>query len=63
MNDNEVKSLVALRTSLIKQFNKCKDYRSNKNAIMREMDHAKIVHETVVEIDKILKEYVKFDEK
>ena len=63
MNDNEVKTLITLRAALIKQFNKCKDYRSNKNAIMREVDHAKIVHETVVEIDKILKNYVNFDEK
>ncbi len=63
MNDEEIKELVNIRAYLINKFEKCKDYRSNKNAIMREIDHAEIVHEAVVKIDKILKKYVKFDSK
>ena len=61
MSDEEVKELVALRQFLIEKFERVKDYRQNKNAIMREWDHAEILHATVVKIDMLLKEYVNFE--
>ena len=61
MNEEDIKNLVGIRKYLIEKFEKCKDYQANKNAIMREIDHAKIVHEAVVRLDKVLSKYVTFD--
>ena len=63
MKKEEIESLVNLRQNLIEKFNRLKDYKNNKNAIMREVDHAKLVHEVVVEIDKVLKDHVNFSDK
>lgn len=63
MNKKEIEALVNLRQGLIAKFSRLKDYKSNKNAIMREQDHAKLLHETIVNIDNILKEHVSFDNK
>ena len=63
MNKKEIEALVDLRQGLIAKFARLKDYKSNKNAIMREQDHAKLLHETIVNIDNILKEHVAFDNK
>ncbi len=63
MSEEEIKELVGIRQFLIERFNKVKDYQQNKNAIMREMDHAEIVHATIVKIDNLLKNYVNFDNK
>ncbi len=63
MEKNDLNQLIDIRTKLIGYFSRLKDYKQNKNAIMREMECAEIIHETVVSIDKILKEHVKFDEK
>ena len=61
MNEEDIKSLIAIRNDLIEVYSKCKDYKSNKNAIMREVDHARIVHETVVKLDGVLAKYVSFN--
>lgn len=61
MKTEEIDSLVRLRTHLIERYNKLKDFRQNRNAIMRELDHAEILHETIVSLDSVLKEHVKFD--
>jgi len=61
MSEENIKKLVDVRQFLIQKFEKCKDYKSNKNAIMREHDHALILHEAVVKIDKLLSEYVQFN--
>ena len=63
MEREEVENLVKLRTYLINQFNRCKDYKNNNNAIMKEEIHARVIHNTVTNIDKILEKYVKFDTK
>jgi hypothetical protein len=61
MKEETIKKIVNLRTDIITKFEKCKDYRSNKNAIMREIDHAKYLHKIVVSLDDILKGHVKFN--
>ena len=61
MNEDDLKNLIDLRGFLIQRFEKCKDYKSNKNAIMRELDHAQILHEAVVKIDAILEKHVSFN--
>ena len=63
MKKEEIDALVSLRQNLIEKFDRLKDYKNNKNAIMREVDHAKLVHEVVVKIDKILKDHVNFSDK
>ena len=61
MNEEDIKNLIEIRENLIKAYTKCQDYKSNKNAIMREVDHARIVHETVVKLDGVLAKYVSFN--
>jgi|TARA_R110001592_G_scaffold135377_2_gene351620 hypothetical protein len=61
MEKQDVTNLVQLRTDLIKEFEKLRDYKNNKNAIMKEVQHAKIIHATITRLDNILKEHVKFD--
>tara|TARA_B100000287_G_C20522714_1_gene737604 strand:+ start:303 stop:494 length:192 start_codon:yes stop_codon:yes gene_type:complete len=63
MSEEEVKQLVSLRQHLVEKYSRVKDYRQNKNAIMREWDHAELVHETIVKLDNLLKEYVNFETK
>ena len=63
MNEEDIKKLIDVRQHLITAFEKCKDWHNNKNAIMREMDHAECVHQAVVKIDKILENYVSFGSK
>tara|TARA_Y100001972_G_C7510382_1_gene257912 strand:+ start:133 stop:318 length:186 start_codon:yes stop_codon:yes gene_type:complete len=57
---NSVESIVELRMMLINEYTKLKDYRSNKNAIMREIDHVKVLEAAIKRIDKILEGHVTF---
>jgi hypothetical protein len=60
MEKQEVASLVQLRTELIKEFEKLRDYKNNKNAVMKEMDHAKLVYTMINRLDIILEGHVNF---
>ena len=60
MQIEEIKALVALRSNLIKEFQRLRDYKNNQNAIMKEVDCARIIDRTVKEIDKILEGKVEF---
>ena len=61
MEKQEVENLVKLRTELISVFTKLRDYKNNPNAVMKEVDHAKVVHTTIARLDIILKDHVKFE--
>ena len=63
MKKEEIEILLKLRSQTIEKFNKLKDYKNNTNAIMREVDHARALHEVIVEIDKALKDHVSFSDK
>ncbi len=63
MKEEEIHILVNLRQKTLEKFNKLRDYKNNKNAIMKEIDHARALHETIVELDKVLKEHVNFSDK
>ncbi len=54
MNKEKLQKLIELRMTLIKEFQKRKDWRGNRNAIMREIEHAEILNETIKKIDAIL---------
>ena len=60
MKEADLEKFIKVRQYLIEQFENCREYKGNNNAIMREMDHARIVHKAVVMLDNALKEHVKF---
>ena len=60
MSKEEIQQLVELRMMLIQDFAKYKDWRTNRNAIMREVDHVEIIGETIKKIDAILSGHVTF---
>ena len=60
MENVDIEKIVHLRMMLINEFTKLKDYRSNKNAIMREIDHVQLLERTIKLIDKILEGHVTF---
>ncbi len=62
MKKEEVEYLVQVRATLVKQFEGLRDYKNNPNAIMKEVDHAKVIHNTIVQLDSLLKEHVRFQE-
>jgi len=61
MTKDEIENLVEIRMNLVKKYDRLKDYRQNKNAIMRELDHAELLHETIVRLDRVLKQHVSFE--
>jgi len=63
MKKEEIDVLVNLRQKTLEKFNRLRDYKNNTNAIMKELDHAKALHEVIVEIDKVLKDHVNFSDK
>jgi len=63
MKKEEIDVLVNLRQKTLEKFNRLRDYKNNTNAIMKELDHAKVLHEVIVEIDKVLKDHVNFSDK
>lgn len=60
INNDDLQKILKLRQFMITQFLKCKDYKSNKNAIMREFDHAEVLNESIKQLDDFLKKYVQF---
>jgi hypothetical protein len=63
MEKNEIKKLVDLRSKLITEFSRLRDYKNNPNAIMKEVDFARSLHFTIQNIDELLKEHVNFSDK
>ena len=62
MIKEEIDYLVHVRATLIKEFESLRDYKNNPNAIMKEVDCAKVIHQTIVKLDSLLKEHVNFQE-
>lgn len=60
INNEDLQKVLKLRQFMISQFLKCKDYKNNKNAIMREFDHAEVLNESIKQLDEFLKKYVQF---
>ena len=60
MDQAKVQQLVDLRTTLIKEFQSRKDWRSNRNAIMREVEFVEVLEKAIKEIDNILSDFVTF---
>jgi hypothetical protein len=60
MNKEDLDKILALRQDLINHYRTLKDYKNNKNSLMKEIDHAERIHNVIVKLDDILKEHVKF---
>tara|TARA_R110002167_G_scaffold99735_1_gene260986 strand:+ start:211 stop:396 length:186 start_codon:yes stop_codon:yes gene_type:complete len=60
MKTEKIQKLIELRTILIRDFHRRKDWKSNKNAIMREIEHVELLNETIKQIDGILEGNVTF---
>ena len=63
MNQKEIDKLVNLRHNLIEKFTRLRDYKNNKNAIIKEIEYAKSLHEIIVSLDLVLKDHVSFSDK
>ena len=61
MNNELLQEVVNLRQRLILEFSRIRDYKQNKNALMKEQDHAMSLHGIIVEIDKMLEGKVDFE--
>ena len=60
MNQEQIQKLINIRTMLIQEFNSKKDWVSNRNAIMREVDHIAVLEKTIKQIDLLLSGHVTF---
>ena len=60
MSQQEIKKLVDVRMMLLQDFQKRKDWKNNRNAIMREIEHVEILESTIKQIDSILSGHVTF---
>jgi hypothetical protein len=60
MNQEELQKMIELRTMLIADFQKRKDWKNNKNAIMREIELVEILEKAIKKIDNILSGHVTF---
>ena len=61
MTKEEIKKLIDLRNDLISAFTRLRDYKNNKNAIMKEIEHASLLNNTIKRIDEVLSDHVKFE--
>jgi len=60
MDKETIQALVNIRMTLIENFQKRNDWRSNRNAIMREIEHIELIGETIKKIDALLSDHVTF---
>ena len=60
MTKEEIEKLVEVRMELLKDFQKRNDWKGNRNAIMREIEHIEILEKTIKKIDIILSGHVTF---
>tara|TARA_Y100000992_G_scaffold259328_1_gene193826 strand:- start:2804 stop:2995 length:192 start_codon:yes stop_codon:yes gene_type:complete len=60
INQEDLNKLLELRKSLVLEFESFQAYKSDKNAIMKEIDHVYFVGRTIKRIDEFLSKYVQF---
>ncbi len=48
--------IVAIRNALINEHGRKRDYRNNKNALMKEIDHVAFIEKVIKQIDALLSE-------
>ena len=60
MDKKTLEELVQIRMMLLENFSSHNDWKNNKNAIMREIEHIEVLEKTIKKIDKLLKGHVTF---
>lgn len=60
MEKQDIQTIITLRSKLIAEYAKLRDYKNNKNAIMKEVDCARILDFAIREIDSLLAGKVEF---
>ena len=60
LDQEDLNKLLELRKSLVLEFESFRAYKSDKNAIMKEIDHVYFLGNTIKKIDAFLAKYVEF---
>ena len=60
MDKQTIETLVQIRMMLLENFSSHNDWKNNKNAIMREIDHIEVLERTIKQMDELLKGHVTF---
>ena len=60
MEKTDIDKIINLRQFLINKYERLRDYKMNENALMKEVDHARAVHEAITMVDDILRDHVNF---
>ena len=63
MKKEEIEVLVNLRQKTLEKYKRLRDYKSNNNAIMKEVDHARVLHDVIKQLDRVLQGHVNFSDK
>lgn len=61
ISQDDIHKLLEVRNFLIQNHSRYRDYKSNKNAIMKEADHIIVIEKAIKDLDQFLKEYVQFN--
>lgn len=56
----DLEKLIYIRTDLIQSHGRLRDYKNNKNAIMKEADHVLLIENVIKDLDTFLKKFVEF---
>lgn len=60
MSQEEIQKLVEIRMSLFRDFQSRNDWKSNRNAIMREVEHIELIKDAIKKLDALLSGHVTF---
>ena len=56
----DLEVLINIRAELIKSHGRLRDYKNNKNAIMKEVEHVILIENVIKDLDHFLKKFVQF---
>ena len=59
-NKEDLEKLLSLRKELVLVHERRRDYKSNPNAIMKEVEHIAVLERTIKNLDVFLSKYVQF---
>lgn len=59
-NQKDLQKLLEIRKELVLAHERKRDYRSNQNAIMKEVEHVAVLESVIKNLDAFLSKYVQF---
>ena len=60
MKKEDVLLIAELRKNVVLSFERLRDYKTNPQALMKEVDHARKMHDIILALDNILKRHAQF---